>query len=360
VVKAGLRQDTKVWRMSPGSRLVAKMISACKRADVLLILLVLLLGGLLLLRYGSMPEPVSMQSVPSPALQPSAQETPAPARQKLPVAGSPVRFLMYNVQNYFVVGEKSRSRYMNRAKSRKSREAVAEVIAAGQPDIVGLIEIGGEKALEDLRGLLEKRGLEYAHAVLVAREGEDRALALLSRFPIVRNDSRADFPLYGRRQRKMLRGVLDATVQLEDGRMFRIVGAHLKSRMGDDAAAAAALRASEAASLAFYLHERMLSMPEMPFLVFGDWNDGPDDASLRLLRHGIAEHSALTRLLPRDSRGEEWTLFYKNARAYYVFDQIFVNSVTRKRRGSRSGCGIVDVPAAGDASDHRALWCELR
>ena len=182
--------------MSPGSRLVAKMVSACKRADVLLILLALLLGGMLMLRYGSMPEHVPMQTVPPPAPQPAAQETPVPARRKLPEAGSPVRFLMYNVQNYFVVGEKSRSRYMNRAKSRKSREAVAEVIAAGKPDIVGLIEIGGEKALEDLRGLLTKRGVEYPHAVLVAREGEDRALALLSRFPIVRNDSRADFPLY--------------------------------------------------------------------------------------------------------------------------------------------------------------------
>ncbi len=346
--------------MGPGSKMMARVVSACKRADVLLLLLVLLLGGLVMLRYGSVSPQVSVKTESPVALPPSEVLSQAPVLQELPEAGPPVRFLMYNVQNYFVAGEKSRSRYVNRAKSRKSREAVAAVIADKKPDIVGLIEIGGEKALEDLRGLLAKRDLVYPHVVLVAREGEDRALALLSRFPIVRNDSRADVPLYGRRQRKMLRGILDATVQLEDGRMFRFVGAHLKSRMGDDAAAAETLRAGEAATLAFYLHEHMQAMPGMPFLVFGDWNDGPDDASLRLLRRGIAERSALTRLLPRDSRGEEWTLFYKNARAYYVFDQIFVNAVTRKRRGSRSDCGIVDVAAAEDASDHRALWCELR
>ena len=150
------------------------------------------------------------------------------------------------------------------------------------------------------------------------------------------------------------------TVQVKDGRRFRITGAHLKSRVGDNPAAAASLRAREARTLAMYIQRVVRRQPKMPLLVYGDWNDGPSDASLGVLTQGLSRDAALTRLDPEDSRGDKWTLYYKAGREYCTFDQIFVNSTLRHRRGRKSESGIVDIPASRSASDHRAVWCELR
>ncbi|MDO4751066.1 MAG: hypothetical protein Q4A24_03070 [Akkermansia sp.] len=271
-----------------------------------------------------------------------------------------VRFLMLNAHNYFVKGEKQRSRYKLSIKKEPSCEAVADVIASAAPEIVGLIEIGGPMALEDLRTRLRRRGLEYPYTKVLAREGEDRALALLSVHPIVQDHSRAECKLLGNQRQTMLRGILDVTVKVQGSRYFRIVGAHLKSRVADDPAAATARRSKEARTLAMYIQHITRKQPKMPIVVYGDWNDGPGDSSLRILTQGVSEDAALTRVKALDSRGAAWTLCYEPAQEYYTFDQIFVNSVLRSRRGRKCEAGIVDCPAAEAASDHRAVWCELR
>ncbi|MBQ2380634.1 MAG: endonuclease/exonuclease/phosphatase family protein [Akkermansia sp.] len=341
--------------------IAARLMALCKRADALLLVLVLVLGGLMVCRYGPVPPAIAVhEGEAAPRLTESGDAPSEQPDEALPAAGKPVRFLMYNVQNYFVAGEDSRSRYKSQLKSKRSRDAVADVIASAQPEIVGLVEIGGEKALADLQERLEERGLKYPHAMVLKREGEDRALALLSAHPIVSNNSRANYNLHGQVRRKMLRGILDVTVKLDDGRYFRIVGAHLKSRVSDDAAAAEYLRTREARTLAFYLHEQMRDNPHIPIVVYGDWNDGPEDNSLSLLRKGVTDKSALTRINPEDSQGQTWTLYYKSGREYYVFDQIFVNSVLSKRCGRKARSGIVDIKDAAQASDHRAVWYELR
>ena len=340
------------------SKRLRNLFALCARADCALILLTVLLSVLLMLRFG----------VPgaggSPAIENVVSSEPAvtePAQlDPLPPAGPPLRFMMYNVHNYFVPGEKSRSRYVNRAKSLKARNAVADVIAEVAPEVVGLIEIGGEKALEDLCERLRERGLEYPYTYVLERRGEDRALALLSVHPIVSNDSVADVGLFGSQKRKMLRGILDVTIGLEDGRRFRIVGAHLKSRVGTDAAAADSLRRREARTLAMYLHEQQQRIPHVPVLVYGDWNDGPGDASLSVLGRGVGQRSGLTRLNPQDSQGNCWTLYFEDGREYFTFDQVFVNSVLKQRMGRRPKCGIADSSATATASDHRPVWCELR
>lgn len=332
------------------------------RVDVTLFALVILIGSLLVARYGqSEIAPVTIETEAPAAEHAAVAEGEVPLDvESMPKSGPPVRFLMHNVQNYFVVGEKSRSRYVNRPKSEKSRQAVAEVIADAKPDVVGLVEMGGPLALQDLQARLRELGCDLPHSRILLREGEDRALAVLSRYPIVQDASKADYGLYGQQRRRMLRGILDVTVRVEDGRMFRIVGAHLKSRVADDAEAARSLRAREARTLAMYLQQVMRRQPAMPVLVYGDWNDGPADAALGVLTQGISSESALQRLTPEDSDGDVWTLYYKEDREYFTFDQIYVNRVLRTRRGRACKSGIVDIPAGKTASDHRAVWCDVR
>ena len=344
------------------------------RKDALLVFLVLLVAGLLMERFGGddtllrwLGKAAGQQVEYVPVSGASARSAEvahtAPLLNQVDVAaipgpGQPVRFLMHNVQNYFVAGEAYRSRYVLKPKSMESREAVAEVITAAKPQIVGLIEMGGPVALQDLRQRLSARGLEYPYYRVLSRQGEDRALALLSVHPIVQDHSQETVKLHRQKRRKMLRGILDVTIRLADGRLYRIVGAHLKSRVSDSAGAADSLRKQEAYTLAQHIQHISRTQKGMPLLVFGDWNDGPTDAAPQILQQGLSQDAALRRLSPEDSRGEEWTLYYKRGKEYCLYDQIFVNPVLRDRM--RGQGGIIDIPAAARASDHRALWCDLR
>ncbi len=288
--------------------------------------------------------------------------SPAAAENHRPKDATPVRFLMHNVEDYFVAGEQQRSRYTIHPKPETSREAVADVIASAKPDIIGLIEIGGKQALDDLRQRLAARGLEYPHSRVLPRRGEERALALLSRYPITEDNSRADYPLYGQQRRNMLRGILDVTVKHADGRSFRILGVHLKSHVAKDEAAATSLRTREAETLSLHVGAALKEQPNARLLIFGDWNDNPEENSLASLHKikGKGGKPALTRLSPADSRGERRTLFYRGGKPTCVYDQIYVNTPLLKRMGKEAASGIVDIPNARRGSAHRALWCELR
>lgn len=336
------------------------------RVDVLLLLLAGICTVLLMQLFGGWNQTAELEDAEPPELTAPVAEpahTAPHARlavAEMPATGEPVRFLMHNVQNYFVAGEQQRSRYVVKPKNEESREAVAAVIASAKPQIVGLVEVGGPMALADLRTRLEKRGLNYPYYRVLTRPGEDRALAVLSAYPIVRDDSVAQCRLYGKKNRMMLRGILDVTVQTPDKRYFRIMGAHLKSRVGDDPAAAASLRSEESYTLARHIQSALQAEPRIPLAVFGDWNDGPTDASAKVLVQGISPDAALQCQSPADSRGEQWTIHYTAGNEYSAFDRIYLNKAGTKRCKNKVNGGIVDIPAAAKASDHRAVWCELR
>lgn len=333
-----------------------------KRADVFLLLLAVLVVLSALRLYGGSGGAVSSPVVPCEESAESAAPATGISRrevEEMSRSGPPIRFLMLNTENYFVPGEKQRSRYVNHPKPEKEREAVADVIASAEPEVVGLIEMGGPVALADLQQRLAERGLNYPYSRVLVRGGEDRALALLSVFPIAGDDSCAHYGLFGQQARKMLRGILDVTLRLNDGRLFCFLGVHLKSRLGDEYAAAA-LRYREAQTVSQYIQQKMKGLPNLPMLVFGDLNDNPKDASIRLLEQGTAAPAALRRLNPKDSRGEEWTLYFRRGNSYNTFDHIFLNAPMKRRLKRGAACGVVDIPAARTASDHRALWCELR
>lgn len=300
------------------------------------------------------------KEAPAAPAEPAYESPPVPVtRAVLPKPGPAVRFLMYNLQNYFVPEDRRRSTWRITYKRNDRREAAADAIASARPDVVGLVEIGGRQALNDLAERLEKRGLHYPVRVVVERGGEDRALGLLSRVPLERNSSHAEQPLYGDHRRRMLRGILDVTLRTEDGRPFRLVGVHLKSHIADDPAAAESLRRREGETLARYLLGIMRRSPGLPLLVFGDFNDSPASPAVQSVARGLAADAALTRLRPADRTGSGWTLYYRAKDAYHTFDHLFVNKALKERIDA-TATGVVDLPAAQKASDHRAIWCELR
>ena len=339
-----------------------RFLKVMRRCDVLLITLSVFTSVLLYLYLAPTAQETRPRETPqivasSPSsIEAGAGETPFAE----PKIGDPVRFLMFNAQNYFVREEKTRSRYQLTAKPVRKREAVADVIASAHPHIVGLVEIGGRAAMQDLLERLARRGVRYPYSIVLERWNEDRALALFSRYPIEKDYSVADYMLEGESGGRMLRGILDVLIKLPDGRYFRIMGAHLKSKRAENSAEADGLRNLEARTMAMHVMKVTLAMPQVPILVYGDWNAGPSEPSLSILTQGKIRKSALLRLNPCDDRGESWTLYYRGGKQYSTFDQIYVNSVLSRRMGRGAAMGIVDGDAAEEASDHRAVWCEIR
>lgn len=279
----------------------------------------------------------------------------------VPKSGDAVRLLTMNACNYFVQDDVRRSNFKVKYKSLESREALVKVIKQSGAEMIGLSEMGGEKAVEDLQTRLKREGLQFPHQVMVMRQGEDRGLAFLSKHPIVCNNSVKDVPVKGgKKKSRMLRGILDVTVQVADGRKFRCIGLHLKSRLdratGTDADV---VRNREAVAVRKYLNKVMQSQEGMPLLVYGDFNDGPADKSVQKILGPSKTDMRLNRIKAKDSRDCEWTLYFDDFATYYTFDLILVNKVLKSRLGRKAKNGVMDCPEMGIASDHRAVWVDL-
>lgn len=126
----------------------------------------------------------------------------APEKVEIPDKGEPVRLLTMNAGNYFVPEDPRRSNFQVKYKPVEAREALAELVRQSGAEIVGLSEMGGESAVRDLQMRLKRKGVQLPHKVLVMRNGEDRGLALLSKYPIVDNRSVTDMPVSGETKRK--------------------------------------------------------------------------------------------------------------------------------------------------------------
>ncbi|WP_302014148.1 endonuclease/exonuclease/phosphatase family protein [uncultured Akkermansia sp.] len=305
------------------------------------------------------PFPDTMEAVP--ASRPPAGQGRAPEKIVIPEKGEPVRLFTMNAGNYFVPEDPRRSNFQIKYKPVETREAVAELIRQSGAEMVGLSEMGGEAAVRDLQMRLKRKGVQLPHKVLVMRDGEDRGLAFLSKYPIVNNNSVVDMPVSGETKRKktMLRGILDVTVKIPDGRLFRLVGVHLKSRLSRDGSAEDTRR-REAYALRDYLNEVLASQDGMPVLLYGDFNDGPADSAVQVIQGPAKTEYRLNRLKPRDSRGETWTIYYEDGDTYHSFDHLFVNNTLKKRLGRKPPMGILDSPPSRQASDHRGVWVELK
>src|SRR5688572_33162827 len=91
-------------------------------------------------------------------------------------AGDLFRVATYNVENYLLQPSETRV-----AKPPESRAKVAEHLAALNADVIALQEVGGSAALQDIRGQLASRKLDYRHAEIAFGWDTNIQVAVLSR-----------------------------------------------------------------------------------------------------------------------------------------------------------------------------------
>jgi endonuclease/exonuclease/phosphatase family metal-dependent hydrolase len=269
------------------------------------------------------------------------------------IATAPGEFsvMAYNLCRYSLA-DRDGDGQKNDPKPSVEHDAVIELIAAAQPDILAVQEIGSPSVFEEFRYALRNAGLDYEHTEYLQRGQSEVNLAVLSRFPIVsRQPHTDDTYTIGDAEISVLRGFLDVEIQVNPNYKFRLMNAHLKSKVFH-ALGQTEMRRNEARLLNKHIRKILKESPEENLLVLGDFNDTYKSAPLREITGN--KHEYLQDLRPRDEAGNVWTHFSPDIDQYERIDYMLVSRgmkpevVAEKTR-------VLSDPRTYQASDHRPL-----
>ncbi len=306
-------------------------------------------------RQSSTPE-WDAPAEPPPA---AARAEPAGPKPKAPapvaVSGEGLRFVAYNVENWLTMDRYVEGKTLRGApKPEDAKEAVVTLLVRHQPDVIGLSEIGTTEDLEEIRRRLAEAGLGFAHSHHSGGSDSVRHLGLLSRFPIVSTDSPAEtgYRLSGRNF-AIQRGVLDATIDA-DGKPYRFLGVHLKSKREIENGDQEAMRRAEARLLRRHVDSILDKDPGARLVVYGDFNDTRPSPSFRTVTGRYNDPTYLTAIPAKDSRGHAWTYHWSHHDIYSRIDFVTVSPALKPHVEFRRSY-IIDDPEWEVASDHRPI-----
>ncbi len=268
----------------------------------------------------------------------------------------------YNLENYLLESVGNRP-----AKSAAARAKICEIIKSMAPDVLALQEVGGQKALDELRATLKSDGLDYPEWEWI--EGHDKLLnlAILSKFPIVARRPHASLSyLMNGRRFEVQRGFAEVDIKVSDLYSFTLITAHLKSKRPVPQADDQDMREMEARVLRDIVDKRLAAKPDSNILIAGDLNDTINAPPVKaLLGHGKGR---LEDTRPAERNGDTiaetsrnstarnicWTYYYAKDETYSRIDYILLSPAMRKE-WDLSGTYVVSTPDWGIASDHRPV-----
>jgi len=259
----------------------------------------------------------------------------------------------YNLENYTLAASER-----TRIKSTAARDAVADVVAEVKPDVLGVCELGSLEALEDLRERLQKRGVWMPYFEYVDGPDLERHLALLSRLPILSRQSQARVPFDLNGSPELVRrGFLDVTLQAGPKVSLRLVGVHLKSKLPSPAGESL-LRRMEALALRSLVDRIVGSDSSTRLLVYGDFNETKEDASICGVLGARGGLNSLSALSAEDANGDRWTHYRFFTDVYARIDYLMINAALRNAFVPRSA-RVSDSPQWRKASDHRMIYASF-
>lgn len=245
----------------------------------------------------------------------------------------------------------------NDVKPVAERRAALDLIARVRPDVLALQDVGAPSMLADLIEGLRRRGLAYGHSAHLQREGNDDALAVLSRFPITRRGLHLDDSFAMGDARLTVRcGFLEAAVEPPGGRPLALMVAHLQDK-SFHVRGQTDVRRNEARLLGNHVRRALRECPDEDVLVAGTLNDTPDSAPLREIAGERGEH--LTDLRPCDRLGDAWTRHDRTTDDHSRTDYLLASPALAARLARDCTCVVRD-PLAAVASSHRPLVAVFR
>ena len=275
--------------------------------------------------------------------------------------GGEIRVASYNVENYVTMARRIDGRIrVNAGKPEGEKEAVVRMIASVRPDILGLMEIGEPRQLEDLQRRLRMAGIDYPHSEYLQGSDSKRHIALLSRYPIVERHSQGDLPVdVDGVTLHSPRGILDVTVEPSRGYRLRLLCVHLKAKLEIEEYDQQHLRESEARAMRKRVRGILQDNVAERLLLMGDFNDTKNETAIRTIM-GKPEWPDSLRPLPlADDRGEFWTEYWSAADVYSRIDYIMVTKKLEQEIDLHRS-GIARPSFWNEASDHCPLYISLK
>jgi endonuclease/exonuclease/phosphatase family metal-dependent hydrolase len=277
------------------------------------------------------------------------------------VAAAAITIAAFNVENYTLADRMVDGVYRSAyPKPQTEKAAVRQVVAAINPDILAVEEMGGPPYLQEFQRELRRVGQNFPHAVVLEAADADRHVAILSKVPFKEVKRHAKIPItYFGRTDVVKRGVLEVIFATNEGDVSVFV-LHLKSKRTDqkDDPEAALQRAAEAEAVRDLVLSRYPDPAKGKFIVCGDWNDTRGTRPIRALQKRgdtvIGELVAAT-----DSHGQVWTHYYRREDTYSRIDYLMVSPELKPFvEGGRGN--VHDGPGALQGSDHRPVYLTLK
>jgi endonuclease/exonuclease/phosphatase family metal-dependent hydrolase len=225
--------------------------------------------------------------------------------------------------------------------------------------VIALEEMGTLPYLKELQRDLAREGLDYPFAEIVDGADADRHVAVLSRRELRAIKKHTDLKFdYFKTQETVKRGMLEVSFALGKNTVTLFI-VHLKSRFTDrsDDQSSALRRAKEATAVRDRVLAEFPDPSNARYLLVGDCNDVPKSRPLQALsRRG---QTTIFEMVPAsDSRGENWTHWYRKEESYSRIDYLLVSPALKpwvvEGRGQ-----VIDLPETLIASDHRPVVITL-
>lgn len=242
----------------------------------------------------------------------------------------------------------------NASKPDSEKNAVINILARHQPDVIGLCEIGTLEDLAEVQSLLKEKGLDLPHSRYVGGSDPVRHLGLLSRFPITSTGAveESDYQLSGKTF-AINRGIMDATVEAR-GKSYRFVGVHLKSKREVESGDQEAMRRNEAKLLRKHLDGIFKQDTDARLIVYGDFNDTRNSSAFKAATGPYNSPTFLKPLFLKDSVGTSWTQFWSYQDVYSRLDFVTVSKSIEDEVDLKAS-KVIDDTEWDKASDHRAV-----
>jgi endonuclease/exonuclease/phosphatase family metal-dependent hydrolase len=245
-------------------------------------------------------------------------------------------------------------------KPEKEIAALLEMITATEPDILGLVEIGTKADLKDLQTRLKAAGLDLPHSTWCKGADAYRHVALLSKLPFAATNHQSEMTyVLDKVTMPFSRGILDVTVQVNEGYQLRVLGLHLKSKRKVKEADQALMRRNEAQLLRSHVDKIISEKPETNLLLFGDFNDTRNEAPIKAVQTKFGTGRYLTDIQLKDKNGMRWTYYWSYADQYSRFDFIFLNKGLLPEVDQEKSY-IHSHPDWFTASDHRPCVAKIK
>jgi endonuclease/exonuclease/phosphatase family metal-dependent hydrolase len=273
---------------------------------------------------------------------------------------APITFVSYNLKNYLDMDRRVDGEFTHDApKPDEEIDRLVKYLSKIKPDVLGVCEIGEEKDLDDLAKRLAAAGLDYPHKTWMRASDPYRHLGVLSKYPVVATDHQSDLSyLIDDLEIPFSRGILDATIKVNENYQLRLLGLHLKSKRPVSDADQALMRRNEAHLLREHIDDILEESPEENLLIYGDFNETRNEAPIKAIQGRFGSKRYLRDIPLTDDMGYRWTYYWLTADQYSRFDYIFVSNGLYPELDLDES-GLLADKDWYQASDHRPLILKI-